>query len=270
MDYRVSVIIPCYNMGDYIEDAVTSVNDLPNSNEIEIIIINDGSDDNDYTKSVIEDLKQDNIKTFHQPNKGLSYTRNFGIEQTNCEFVILLDADNKLSVPYVEEGLSYLKANPGVGIIYGDLIQFGNVDFKSKPGEFDIVKLLVKNYIDACVLLRKTAWKSINGYDEVMKIGYEDWDLNLRLFFKGWEFKYLKKVCFYYRVKEMSMLTEANKNREEIVNYVFSKPQLKHANKLRNIVNNHNEFKDSLYSIQNRKLIKLALKIERLLKSIIK
>ena len=266
MSIKLSVIIPCYNMGNYIQVALDSVLQYEKQEDIEIIIVNDGSDDNGYTKSVLDALDYPNLNVIHQNNAGLSNARNIGIASAKADYVLLLDADNKIKPDYIDEGLKALELNPNVAFLYGDLEKFGLKNFTSEVGDFDISKILVKNYIDACVVLRKSAWQSVGGYDEDMRKGYEDWDFTLRLFFKGWNFTYINKVLFEYFVRENSMLTNSNKMRDALVHYIFNKPELQQAQKLRQIILERDHLNKELKSIRNRKLTKQALKLEALLK----
>lgn len=271
MDVKVSVIIPCYNMGDYVMEAVNSVLSYPYQDIIEIIIINDGSNDNGYTKQILDAIDNDNITIVHQENFGLGKARNNGINLAKGDYVLPLDADNKIRHEYIDNGISILDSNPNIGICYGNLKQFGTSNLDVIVGSFDASKLIVKNYIDACVMLRKEAWRTINGYDENMPVmGYEDWDINLRLFFSGWKFQYINTVLFDYRLREDSMLVNSNQNRALLLDYMFSKPELKQAALLRVRLLGHDACKKELESIKNRRLMRIALKIEKVIKNVIK
>ena len=124
--------------------------------------------------------------------------------------------------------------------------------------------ILKKNYIDACLVLRKSAWQSVNGYDQQMPVmGYEDWDLNMRLFFKGWQFKYLNEVLYDYRVRENSMLVTSNKNKSLLLNYMFSKPELQQAKLLRDKVVGFYDLENKLDNLKKRKVISAIKSISK-------
>ncbi|TYA56643.1 glycosyltransferase family 2 protein [Formosa maritima] len=269
MSVKLSVVIPCYNMGAYVTEAIDSVLSYPNQDLIEIIVVNDGSNDQGFTKSVLEAYTNSNITIIHQENQGLGAARNNGIKVSRAPFIIALDADNKLRHEYIDYGISILEANPTIGIVYGDNRQFGVNNQDIIVGSFDVSRLLKKNYIDACVVLRKTAWESVHGYDENMPImGYEDWDLNMRLFFKGWQFKYVQEICFDYRLRENSMLVTSNKNKDLLIDYMFSKPELEQAKLLRDKIIGYYDYKEILKNFKKRKVIRAAIKLERPIKSI--
>ena len=104
--FEISVIIPSYNYAHYIENAISSV--IQQSvMAAEIIIVDDGSTDD--TRQVVESLgkkyKEFELKYYYQENKGVSAARNFGFEKSNSEYLLFLDADDKL-LPHAFEYLS--------------------------------------------------------------------------------------------------------------------------------------------------------------------
>ncbi|WP_242133228.1 glycosyltransferase family 2 protein [Aestuariivivens marinum] len=263
MNLKLSIVIPCYNMGNFVKEAIASAQDYPQQNAIELIVVNDGSNDNGYTKTILDSYTNRNISIIHQDNKGLGAARNTGLAAAQAPYVLLLDADNKIRPNYITTGCAVLDNNPNVGLVYSDLERFGESQGVVRIGDFDAARLLKKNYIDACAVLRKSAWESIHGYDEHMPImGYEDWDLNLRLFFKGWQFHYIDTVCFDYRVRLGSMLETSNKNRNLLCDYMFAKPELKQAKLLRERLLNEESVTEELSKLKQRKAISGALKVE--------
>lgn len=263
---KLSVVIPCYNMGAYVSEAIDSVLSYPKQDDVEIIIVNDGSNDDGYTKSVLDNYNINNLTVIHQKNKGLSNARNIGIKLANTPYIIPLDADNRLRHGYINKGISILNSNPNIALVYSDNRNFGLRNQDTVVGGFDISKLLKKNYIDACVVLRKSAWESINGYDEGMVKGYEDWDLNMRLFLKGWEFKYISEIMYDYRVRENSMLVNSNHNRGLLVDYIFSKPEYEQAKIIRNKLLELEKCQEEINSFRRRKITRFALRFEKSLK----
>lgn len=103
----VSVIIPCFNQGRFLGEAITSVQKQTYPN-IEIIVVNDGSTDN--TQQVAVSFA--NVKYFYQPNAGLSAARNHGLSHSNGLFLVFLDADDILYPEAVACNVEYLLQNP--------------------------------------------------------------------------------------------------------------------------------------------------------------
>lgn len=223
MKPEVSIVIPSYNVEALLPEAVQSVIEQPFQNW-EIIIVNDGS--KDATGKVADDLaSQDSrIKVVHQTNKGLSGARNTGIKAATADYILPLDADNKITEAYLVKGLPILQNTPEVHMVYGDIMFFGAREKFYKRDAFSLDRMLQNNYIDACALYRKSLWETIGGYDENMRWGFEDWDFWLTAQIKGCRFQYLPELAYYYRYNHNSMLRTTTLNRErEIRKYVYEK-----------------------------------------------
>lgn len=117
MSQLVSVIIPCYNAGKYIERALDSVCRQTYQN-IEVICVNDGSTDN--TLSILKKYKQEHgtgIRVFSIKNAGVSAARNIGLKNSYGEYILFLDADDIYADEYVENLVKALEKN-NVDIAY--------------------------------------------------------------------------------------------------------------------------------------------------------
>lgn len=223
MSILVSIITPCFNHGQYLEDAINSIPYNKLGYEIEHIIINDGSTDEDTIKKITE-INDTHIKVIHQDNQGLAAARNAGIAIALGKYIIPLDADNKLHENYLIKAIEILENDIAIDVVYGDMYAFENETWINRPGEFDIVKILTNNYIDACAVFRKACYQKFGLYDGNKLYGYEDWDMWINLYFKGARFHYLKDIGFWYRVTNMSMLRTIGVQKfEEVRNYVFKK-----------------------------------------------
>lgn len=232
----VSVIITCYDLGVYLEEAIASIKDYSPSDDYEIILVNDGSTD-EVTIQILEKIAQQDpsVFVFHQPNMGLAKARNNGIELAKGKYIIPLDADNKLRPEFIKQTIAILDSNGGVDVVYGDVQLFGNKNSLWKGKPFDIAEMVLNNYIDACAGFRKSVWETLGGYDENMPVmGFEDWDLWLRMAVRGYRFQYVKAIFFDYRVRDNSMLSDAWKERPLLLEYIFNKKELRHLLPFRN------------------------------------
>lgn len=226
----VSVIIPCYNHGEFVKEAVDSVYksvlDTKVENKTEIIIVDDGSDDTN-TKGILEQLKTENnyIELITQDNKGLGNARNTGIKKAKGKFIIPLDSDNKLTNLFFTEALNKFIQNESVDIVYANAILFGEEKGTWNFPIYSMTKALRKNTLDACAIYRKKVWEELKGYDENMPYnGYEDWDFWIRAAKKGFVFKKINGNGFYYRVLKDSMIRSlSEKKRIESRVYILSK-----------------------------------------------
>jgi glycosyltransferase involved in cell wall biosynthesis len=201
----ISVVIPCYNHGEFLDDAVNSI-PIKKYPFIEIIIVNDGSTDV-RTLSVLERLEKGNIKVIHQENSGLGAARNKGISFASGKYILPLDSDNELLEPYFSTALTILEENESVAVVYGNPLFFGSQNGIQEIPEFNLQSLITANFIDACAIFRKSAWLKVGGYDENMPyMGVEDWEFWLHLSFSGFKFKKIDEVAFKYRVVANSMI----------------------------------------------------------------
>jgi GT2 family glycosyltransferase len=160
-----------------------------------------------------------------QSNKGLGAARM--LRGCGKGFVLPLDSDNKITLDYIAEGLKVMDQNPDVAVAYANAKYFGEKEGIWAPGPFNQQRLMLSNYIDACALIRKTVLARVGNYDTGMKyMGWEDWDLWLRISFAGYKFMYIDKVLFHYRVLGHSMSKEVYNSYEKpntLENYVSGK-----------------------------------------------
>ncbi len=224
---KVSVVVTCYNLGVYLEDALSSIPLEHGGYPIEVIVVDDGSDDAG-TIQVLAQLDQVRFKLIRQPNMGLGKARNNGIRVAQGEYIIPLDADNRLRPAMIEETISVLDAEPSMDVVYGDAEYFGDRQGRWVLGEYDLALLTARNRIDACAGFRKGLWERVQGYDEKMPVmGYEDWDFWLRCSMAGARFHYSSLILFDYRIRKGSMYSTTIKHQSALIAYMFNKPELR-------------------------------------------
>ncbi|HEX8531706.1 MAG TPA: glycosyltransferase family A protein [Cytophagales bacterium] len=221
----LSVIIPCYNHGAYLRDAIASVEACPDRQACEIIIVNDGSTDAG-TLAVLGQLETEGYHVLNQANQGLGAARNNGIRRSRGQYILPLDADNRIRPVYLTEGVRVLEQHPAVGVVYGHVQLFGSRHEMQQVPLFDLGALSRSNYIDACAVFRRSLWEGVGGYDENMPVmGYEDWDLWLAAATAGYGFYRLEEVAFEYQVRDDSMLRVNNTydKLKRVYAYLFQK-----------------------------------------------
>ncbi len=220
----VSVIIPCYNHGMFIEEAIKSV-EKSEKKDYEIIIIDDGSTD----IQTITKLEQLRLKGFHvisQENTGAMGARNNGIRHSKGKYILPLDADNRIMPQMLSKTVQILEDDLTVSIVYSDREMFGTINETEKVKPFRLSDMLISNYIDACAIYRKDVWEKTGGYDENLPMqGWEDWDFWLTAYSLGFKFKYIPEVLFQYRVMEESAITRFMESPKltEVKEYLFKK-----------------------------------------------
>jgi glycosyltransferase involved in cell wall biosynthesis len=200
----VSVVIPCYNDGRFLMDAVQSVEQCGDGVG-ELIVVNDGSTDA-ITKEVLASVESRGHRVLHQENGGLASARNRGIATSRGNYILPLDADNRIRPAYPARGMEIMERDSGIAVVYGDPEFFGERAGRKHIPEFNLRQLLEWNYIDACAVMRRSVWERCGGYDERMPVqGFEDWDLWCRIALNGGGFHHANEVLYDYRVRTDSM-----------------------------------------------------------------
>lgn len=216
---KISVIIPAYNQAEYLPDAVESVYNQTFPPH-EIIVINDGSTDN--TKEIAErymyskfPMIESPVKVINQVNKGLPSARNTGIMAATGDYLMFLDADDILMENCLER-LAQEALGSGADILAPSFKEFGKSNREIILGGFDMEDLKQANRLGYFCLIKKSALVEIGGYNPKMKFGWEDWDLWFDMFKRGYSIAVVPEVLVLYRVKEKSMIHEANAHAEEL------------------------------------------------------
>jgi GT2 family glycosyltransferase/glycosyltransferase involved in cell wall biosynthesis len=203
---RISVVIPCYNQGTFVRDAVASVFEqtMP---DFEVVIVDDGSDDG-VTPQLLAELRLERVQVITQENGGLSAARNRGIAASRGELVVTLDADDMLVPRYLDMLVPALDRNPNAAFAHCWAELFGDFSAIWATRPYNRYQLLLSNSVVGCVLLRKASWDAVGGYDETMVNGNEDWDLWIRLMRHGYGAVQVREPLFRYRKHGVSMSVE--------------------------------------------------------------
>ena len=215
---KVSVIIPCYNSGKTIIETVKSIEKQTWSN-IDLIIVNDGSDDH-LTKKVLSNLT--NVRIINKKNAGLSSARNEGIKNSKGNFILFLDADDWIEINAISKMMEFIKKNRA-NVVFCDTFLEGESQGTRKR-YYNFFEQLFVNHIPYCLLIKKEIFKKVGNYDEGMKLGYEDWEFNIRLAKNGLFPKRIKQPLFHYRVTKSGMLNSISKSHHfDIFSYIQRK-----------------------------------------------
>jgi glycosyltransferase involved in cell wall biosynthesis len=257
----VSIVIPCYNHGQFLPETIASIEKARTPRLLEIIVVDDGSTD-PQTHAVLEKLQKSGYDVIRQQNRGVSVARNVGIRKARGTYILPVDSDNRIRSFYLADAAALLDSDPSLGIVYGDAEYFGEKSGRWTVGDFFLSRMVLDNYIDTCALFRRTLWEDLDGYDEGMPFfGREDWDFWLRAAIRGWRFKYVPEIAFDYRVRQGSLVCEANQKAEVIERYMFSKNELAGVARIRPELY---EFLDLKKSMEYRLGTRLLRPIRRL------
>ncbi len=218
----VSVIIPCFNHGKYLHECLQSVKTQTYSN-VEIIVVNDGSTDK-QTIDLLNEIDEPQIKIIHKENGGLSSARNAAILAAQGEFILPLDADDKIADTYVEKAVQIFSAQPEVVLVFCKGKYFGERTDDMNNIHESYKSMLLYNSIFASCLYKKSHAQSVGLYTEALVKGLEDWDFLIRLLAGNKKVVQLSEILFYYRVSNGSMydtLKKSSTSMQEMENMVF-------------------------------------------------
>lgn len=179
----ITVIIPCYNQAHYLGEAIASALNQSYSN-LEVIVVDDGSRDD--TAGVAGRYSQ--VRCVRQENRGLAAARNRGLEASLGEYVVFLDADDRLANGALRVGAGSLDSHPDHAFVSG---HYSLIDADGLPiphrtsacAEGDHYRaLLRRNYIGmpATVIYRRSALETVKGFDTSWR-ACEDYELYLRI-----------------------------------------------------------------------------------------
>ncbi len=195
MTPRVSVIMPVRNGKDYLQEALDSV--LQQSfSELELLLINDGSTDDDYDRYAQQDVR---IRVLHLSGLGVSRARNVGMAQARGEFIAFLDADDIWFPGKLRAQVDYFEQNPEVGVVFGQFIRWPALADGSFAPAASLVQdasqftrmdpersgWLYTRLLDGLLVgmntavVRRSVYEAIGGFNEAMRQG-EDYDFWLK------------------------------------------------------------------------------------------
>lgn len=198
----VSVIMPLYNMEEFVSDTLHSV--LASTyHQIEVIVVDDGS--TDASPRIVAEIaaRDARVKLLHQENAGPSRARNRAVAASNGVYILPVDADNLLAPQFIAQAVPILEAHPEVKVVRPTMEFIGDKQGHWQLPEFSLPLLARRNHIDTCALYRRADFDRVGGYCETI-IAREDWDFWIAVLKDGGEVVRLPEVGYYYRVRKQS------------------------------------------------------------------
>lgn len=220
--YKISVVLPCFNDAEFIEQAIDSV--LKQSFKChEIIVVDDGS--NKLTKDVLINIKHKISKLITQENRGQSVARNIGIKNATGNFILVLDSDDFFEPSFCEEAILIFKNNKDTKIVtcYANLLVNDKLALIYKPSGGELKNFLTDNEALGSAMFKKEDWIDCGGYDESMNEGFEDWEFYINLLKKGGNAKVIPLPLYNYRKRENTTTARANLKKYELIRYIHKK-----------------------------------------------
>lgn len=214
---KISIVVPCYNQGNFLADAINSVLNQTFQN-LECLIVNDGSTDRTEEIGKRFERLDKRIRLLNKENGGLADARNFGVAASKGEYILPLDADDMLLPEACEVLFQALEENRGAHIAYPDYFAFGELNQRvsciTEREFYDPYRS--DNGLPYFSLYRREVWEKIGGYRTNMTWGYEDWDFWLGALEAKFSPIHVARPLVSYRTKKESMLTGARKHHSEL------------------------------------------------------
>ena len=259
----VSIVIPCYNYGKFLSEALDSIIAQTYQNW-ECIIVNDGSTDNSEEVSLNYTSRDKRFKYIYQANQGHSVARNKALQNVTGKYIQFLDADDLLQSEKLKFQVALFEENSYIDLIYSDVLLFDHTEKERKlvPGKiFTQIQISGKGaylldnlvednlFVPGCVLMRKEVYEKVGGLKA--SYGYEDWEFFSRAALMGFYFKHDNREGTKLMArghgnnattKYQKMLDSKVKVRTEIMNVIKRHPSNLSQSYLNSLIQKHYNF----------------------------
>lgn len=210
----ISVVMPCYNTGPYLAEAVQSVLRQTRPAQ-ELIIVNDGSTEAE-TLRLLHEYEQQGVRVLHTPNRGASAARNHGLLQAKHPYVLCFDSDDVLQPNFLAETAQRLDHMPEVGVVATQVEFFGKGVGLWKPLEYAPERMLWQNCIPSASLFRKQCWEEVGGYKDLKAC--QDWEFWISVTVeRGWKWTVVPQPLCRYRKRAGSISEYRTANGPEVM-----------------------------------------------------
>jgi glycosyltransferase involved in cell wall biosynthesis len=201
----VTVVIPCFNHGRFVRQAVDSCLAQVDS-DVRVVVVDDGSNDG-FTPAACDSSargREDRIRVIHQENRGLPASRNVGASGATSEFLVFLDADDWIEPSFVStlaRALGEASTGGGAEVSHAycqeRLVEKGQGIWRVP--DWDPLLMLITNLHPVTALVRRECFEAVGGFEESMRGGYEDWDLWIKFVERGWRGVRVREPLFVWR-----------------------------------------------------------------------
>jgi glycosyltransferase involved in cell wall biosynthesis len=222
MTPSITIIIPCFNYGRFVRDAVRSARAQVDA-DVQIVIVDDGSTDGRSARDC-DACAGPGIRIIHQDNRGLPAARNRGASGATTEYLLFLDADDTLEPTAIRDLAAAIAAETASGRgddvshAYGQQrIQMPGAETIWRVPDWDVGLLMITNLHPPTALVRRSAFEAVGGFDESMRDGYEDWDFWLRLASRGLRGVRVQKPIYTWRRHSTKTMISAAVQKHEAI-----------------------------------------------------
>jgi glycosyltransferase involved in cell wall biosynthesis len=203
----VSLIMPCYNAGLFLKEAIDSVAHQ-SFTDYELLIVDDGS--TDPTTLEILGTPGPRARVLRGPRRGVTLARNHALAEAKGRYLSFFDSDDRLEPSFLDRLTRALDADSSCSFAFSWVHVFGEEDWIWRPDRADLDWLLHDCSVPTFALVRREAVLSIGGYDPAMELGHEDWDLWISLAESGHRGLIIPETLFHYRRRTGSRSSTAD------------------------------------------------------------
>jgi glycosyltransferase involved in cell wall biosynthesis len=243
MKPTATAVIPCFNHGRFVRAAVESCLGQLDA-DVEVVIIDDGSDDG-ATPAACDELAGERVRVIHQENLGLPAARNRGAKEARSEFVFFLDADDFIAPTFVSKLAAAVRESLSRGekvshaYCQETLTELGTGTWRVP--EWDPLMLLITNLHPVTALVRRDVFEELGGFDESMRLGYEDWSFWITCSERGYRGARVPEPLFFWRRhSQITMVMEAVKRHDELFAAIVARHRDTYARHAMEIVSKSN------------------------------
>lgn len=198
-DWKVDVVIPCHNYGQYLDECLRSV--LLQSRPPDSVLVVDDASDQDIA-SIVRRYEPWGVEYLRIEARNVVEARRAGFEYTKGEVVCFVDADDVLTPDYLRNGMDAF-SHQYVGIVYSDIETFGDTSEQRLFPDFSRNTLDHANFIHAASLYLRAAIEQANAFGGLLHTSHEDWVFPQRITRIGWQA--VKQASKYrYRIHSQS------------------------------------------------------------------
>ncbi|MCI7678044.1 MAG: glycosyltransferase [Streptococcus orisratti] len=288
MDELITVIVPIYNIENFIGNCIESIIRQSYEN-IEILLINDGSKDNSQKICETYVAKDSRVKLLNKENGGLSDARNYGLDYASGEYIVFIDGDDTIDPNYIEKLYTSIKMNGSeVAICSFNLVNEDYVPFKSEI--LNLPAGVVSGHDILSEVLTSYGYKYVVAWNKIYKKRifdtlrfekgklYEDEFINYKLFWDIQNVAIVKEPLYNYvqrsgsivtsnmTLEKLEMQKEVQKRRIKFYKkrdvYLFNKAKQQYCNWIINCIRDYRDI------VTKTKMNELQLEFREVVKNI--
>ena len=204
---KVGIFMPCYNMGDFIDESLESL--LNQTFQDFHVIIADDASPLKSTRQKLAEINHPRITVhFEKNNMGLVKISNKYMTMLDAEYIMLFSPDDKMHPDFIQEQVDYLEKHPSVQAVCTWVQEFGDGSdiIKYDDSLCTLPDMLVENHFSGAALMRKSAWVGAGKHDTNKDLYPNlDYDLWISMLERGYTLGTIAKPLFYWRVLHSSL-----------------------------------------------------------------